>query len=88
MWKECGKNGKQNKTPTFVLRDKYLCPNHFIDEPSITMDVFVYRDAHSSAHLGDSTMKVIYITPVFLRPQDCWNFQLFLFLKSEYQSLM
>lgn len=45
-----GKNVEkmENKTKHqhFVLRDKYLCPHHFIDKPSITMDVFVYRDAH------------------------------------------
>jgi len=40
------------------------------------MDVFVHRDAHSSAHLGDSSMKVMDIAQVFLRPQDCQSFQL------------
>lgn len=51
------------------------------------MDVFVYTDEHSSAHLGDSSMKVTDIVQAFLKAQDCQSFQLCLFLKSAYQRL-
>lgn len=76
---------KHNKTPQiFCIQRQISFPYHLFTTSSMIMGVFMFRDVQSSAHLDDSSMKVVNIAHVFLRPQDCQSFQLFLFLKSAY----